>query len=119
MTKKTPTKNRATAGRAIRRKAKISASKARLVINQIRGMRVAQALAILEHTRRRSNPIVLDLLKSAVANAVQQKSANPDDLIVTEARVDQGPMLKRMRPRAMGRGMAIQKKTSHIILAVG
>ena len=119
MAKQKKIENRETAGIAIRRKAKISASKARLVIDQIRGMRVVQALAILEHTQRRTNPIVLDLLKSAVANAVQQKSANPDELIITEARVDQGPMLKRMRPRAMGRGMQIQKKTAHIILAVG
>ena len=112
--------NRASIARAVKVRSLIAPMKVRLVIDQIRGMNVVQALAILEHTRRSANPIVLDLLKSAVANAVEKNgSVNPDELIVTEARVDQGPTLKRMRPRAMGRGASIQKKSSHIILAVG
>lgn len=102
------------------RKARVAPRKARLVIDQLRGMNAANALAWLEHTRRRSNPIVSDLLKSAIANAMQQDaSVNPDELVITEARVDQGIVLKRLRARAMGRGTIIRKKTSHITLAVG
>ena len=105
---------------ATRRSARVAPRKARLVVDLIRGMKVVEALAVLEHTRRRSNPIMLDLLKSAVANAMEKNNKiNPDELIVTEARVDQGPAFKRMQARAMGRGALIIKKTSHIMLAVG
>ncbi|MDT8446222.1 MAG: 50S ribosomal protein L22 [bacterium] len=100
--------------------ARVSARKARMVIDQIRGMQVAKALATLENTRRAANPIVQKVLQSAVANAVQKDgSVNVEDLIITEARVDQGRQLKRMRARAMGRGMMVRKKTSHIRLSVG
>ena len=106
--------------RAVGMKSRVTARKARLVMDQIRGMNAAQAIAILENTRRASNPIVLCVLKSAIANAVQKdSSANPDDLIILEAKADEGATLKRMRPRAMGRGCIIRKKTSHITLAVG
>ncbi|OGG93694.1 MAG: 50S ribosomal protein L22 [Candidatus Lambdaproteobacteria bacterium RIFOXYD12_FULL_49_8] len=98
----------------------IAPRKARMVIDQIRGLKVVQALAILESQHRSSNPIVQKVLQSAIANAVEKnKSINPDDLIVTEARVDQGKVIKRLRARAMGRGMQIQKKGSHIRLSVG
>ena len=100
--------------------AKIAPRKAQLVADQIRGMNVVQALAILENTRRTANPIVQKVLQSAIANAVEKdKSINPDGLVITEARVDQGRMLKRLRARAMGRGMLVRKKTSHIRLSVG
>ena len=113
-------KNRASIAIARAKNARVAPRKARLVADQIRGMNVAQALAILEHTIRRSNPIMLDLLKSAVANAMEKNNKiNPDELFITEARVDQARSLKRMRARAMGRGCLIVKKSSHIILAVG
>jgi len=100
--------------------ARVTPSKARLVINQIRGTNVTHALATLEQTRRSSNPIVKKILESAVANAVEKDSGvNPDELIITEARVDQGRTLKRIRPRAMGRATQILKKSSHITLSVG
>lgn len=100
--------------------AHVAPRKARLVIDQIRGLKVVTALAILENERRGSNPIVQKVLQSAIANAVQKdKSINPDDLVITEARVDQGNVLKRLRARAMGRGMLIRKKGSHIRLSVG
>lgn len=100
--------------------AKVSPRKAMMVADQIRGMKVVQALAILEHTRKASNSIMQKVLQSAVANAVQKDSSvNPDELVVTEARVDQGKMLKRMQARAMGRGVLVRKKTSHIRLSVG
>ena len=112
--------NRASIAIARANNARVAPRKARLVVDQIRGMKVNNALAILEHTIRRSNPIMLDLLKSAVANAMEKdQSVNPDELVVTEARVDQARSLKRMRARAMGRGCLIVKKSSHIILAVG
>ena len=102
------------------RNARVAPRKARLVIDQIRGMNVAQALAVLDNTRRGSNPIVYKVLQSAIANAVQKDgNVDPDGLIVTEARVDQARVLKRMRPRAMGRGALILKKSSHISLSVG
>ena len=102
------------------RKARVAPRKARLVVDLIRGMNVTQALAILDNTRRTTNPIMLALLKSAIANAVQKdEQVNPDELIITEARVDQGATLKRLRARAMGRGMIVRKKSSHIIIAVG
>jgi large subunit ribosomal protein L22 len=100
--------------------AKVTPRKAQMVADQIRGMKVVHALAILENTRRSANPIVQKVLQSAIANAVEKdQSINPDDLVITEARVDQARVLKRMRARAMGRGMLVRKKTSHIRLSVG
>jgi len=100
--------------------AKVTPRKAMLVADQIRGMNVVNALAILDNTRRSANPIVHKVLQSAVANAVEKdQSINPDELVITEARVDQGRVLKRLRARAMGRGALVRKKTSHIRLSVG
>lgn len=100
--------------------ARVAPRKARLVIDQIRGENVAHALATLEQTHRRSNPIVKKILESAIANAVEKdKAVNPDELIITEARVDKGRTLKRIRPRAMGRATQILKRSSHITLSVG
>ncbi|MBU2512435.1 50S ribosomal protein L22 [bacterium] len=100
--------------------ARVAPRKARLVIEQIRGLNVTYALATLENTRRSANPIVVKVLRSAIANAVEKDSSvNPDDLIITEARVDKGRTLKRIRPRAMGRATQILKHSSHISLSVG
>ena len=100
--------------------ARVAPRKARLVIDQIRGLKAVNALAILDNQRRGSNPMVHKVLQSAIANAVQKDSSiNPDDLVITEARVDEGKVLKRLRARAMGRGMLIRKKGSHIRLSVG
>ncbi len=100
--------------------AKVAPQKARMVIDQIKGLKVTYALATLENTRRSANPIVEKVLRSAIANAVEKdKTVNPDELIITEARVDKGRTLKRIRPRAMGRATQILKRSSHIILSVG
>lgn len=100
--------------------ARVAPRKARLVIDQIRGANVTHALATLEQTRKSSNPIVKKILESAIANAVEKNSSvNPDELIITEARVDKGRTLKRIRPRAMGRATQILKRSSHITLSVG
>lgn len=118
--KKQNTEKRNHLAKASARNARIAPRKARLVIDQIRGANVVNALGVLENTRRASNPIVQKVLKSAIANAVEKDSSvNPDDLIITEARVDEGRTLKRMQPRAMGRATVIRKRSSHITLAVG
>ncbi len=114
------TPNKASIAKASMRHARVAPRKARLVIDQIRGLNVAYALATLENTRRSANPIVEKILRSAIANAVEKDSSvNPDDLIITEARVDKGRTLKRIRPRAMGRATQILKHSSHISVAVG
>ena len=99
---------------------KVSPRKARLVINMIRGQKVRFAVGFLENTRRTSNPYILNILRSAIAN-VEQKFPGfiSDKLYVTEARVDKGYVLKRFRARAMGRGAPVLKKTSHIKISVG
>lgn len=118
--KKNTKPNKAPIAKASMRHARVAPRKARLVVDQIRGLNVTYALAVLENTRRSANPIVEKVLRSAVANAVEKDSSvNPDELIVTEARVDKGRTLKRIRPRAMGRATQILKHSSHISLAVG
>lgn len=120
MKSKVDIKSRTPIAKASMKQARVSPRKAKLVADQIRGMNVVQALAILENTRRASNPIVRKVLQSAIANAVEkQNSVNPDELIVTEAKVDKGRTLKRIRPRAMGRATQILKRSSHIYLSVG
>ena len=100
--------------------ARIAPRKARLVIDQIRGVNVVDALGMLENVRRASNPIIKGILQSAFANAIEKDdSLDPDKLVITEARVDEGRTLKRMQPRAMGRATVIRKRSSHITLAVG
>lgn len=107
-------------GKASLKHVRIAPRKVRLVIDRVRGMNVAQAIGTLENTRRNANPIIRDLLKSAIANAVQKNEGiDPDRLKIVEARVDKGRTLKRMRPRAMGRGAQILKKSSHILISVG
>lgn len=98
----------------------ISPTKVRVVINAIRGRKVDDAIAFLENTRRASNPHLLQLIKSAIANA-QQKQAETEigKLIIKEIKVDKGFVLKRLRPRAMGRGSLIRKRSSHIFVGLG
>jgi large subunit ribosomal protein L22 len=93
---------------------RISTSKVKIVIDLIRGKSVAQATAILRGTPKAASPIVEKILNSAVANAENNQGLMRDDLIVAEVFADQGPTLKRMQPRAQGRGFKILKRTSHI-----
>jgi ribosomal protein L22 len=90
--------------------------KARLVIDHIRGKDVAQARAILMHTPRAASRDVLKLLDSAIANAENNHDLVADDLKVGKAYVDEGPTLKRYRPRALGRATRIRKRTSHMTI---
>jgi ribosomal protein L22 len=90
--------------------------KARLVMDHIRGKRVEQAQAILEHAPRAVSSDSLKLLRSAVANAEDAYELGADELTVMRAYVDEGPTIKRYRPRALGRATRINKRTSHMTI---
>lgn len=100
------------------RSIRIAPRKAKLVIDLIRGKQVGDAIAILRHTPKAASPIVEKLLNSAIANAEHNYSLDVNKLVITEAFVNQGPTMKRFRPRAMGRASRINKRTSHITLVV-
>lgn len=104
--------------KAIARYIRIAPRKVRLVIDLIRGKAVGDAVAILRHTPKAASPVVEKVLNSALANAEHNYSMDVNSLIVSEAFVDQGPTLKRFRPRAMGRASKIHKRTSHITLVL-
>ncbi|MFB5678940.1 50S ribosomal protein L22 [Paenibacillus terreus] len=100
------------------RSVRISARKVKLVIDLIRGKQVGEAVAILRHTPKAASPVVEKLLNSAIANAEHNYSMDVNNLVVSEVFVNQGPTMKRFRPRAMGRASRINKRTSHITLVV-
>ncbi len=97
---------------------RIAPRKARLVVDLIRGKDVGEAIAILKHTNRSASPVVEKVLKSAIANAEHNYEMDPDNLVVSEAYVNEGITLKRYRPRAQGRASKIDKRTSHITVVV-
>jgi large subunit ribosomal protein L22 len=97
---------------------RVSPRKARQVVDMIRGKSVQEAKAILLLTPRGAAPIVRKVLDSAVANAEHNHELSADELVVVKAFVDEGPTLKRFRPRAMGRASRIRKRTSHITVCV-
>lgn len=100
------------------RSIRISARKVKLVIDLIRGKQVGEAVAILRHTPKSASPVVEKLLNSAIANAEHNYSMDVNKLFISEVFVNQGPTMKRFRPRAMGRASRINKRTSHITLVV-
>ncbi len=104
--------------RAIHRHARVAPRKVRLVADLVRGMPVTRALEILACTRKGAAPMLTRVINSAVANATTKGDVDVDQLLVSKITVDQGPMLKRYLPRAMGRATMIQKKTSHILVVV-
>jgi large subunit ribosomal protein L22 len=98
---------------------RVSARKARLVLDQIRGKSVGEALATLEYTPRAAARLVEKVLRSAVANAEHNHQVrNLDDLRVVQAIADGGPSMKRVQPRAMGRAFFIRHRTSHLTIGV-
>lgn len=97
---------------------RISPRKARQIVDLIRGKSAQEALTILQFIPKKSAEMVYKVLKSAVANAENNYNLDVDQLVVSKAFVDQGPTLKRVRPRARGRGYLIRKRTSHITVAV-
>jgi large subunit ribosomal protein L22 len=105
--------------KAIARYVRISPRKVRQVVDLIRGKKVSDALAILQFTPKGATEPVTKVLQSAVANAEHNYEMDTDTLFVKEVFVDQGPTLKRIKPRAMGRADQIRKRTSHITVVVG
>jgi len=104
--------------RAHARYVRTSARKARMVCGHLRGKSVQEARAILAFTPREVARDWSKLLESAVANAESNHELLEDDLIVREAYADEGPTIKRFRPRAMGRATPIRKRTSHLTIAL-
>ncbi|MCG6895981.1 MAG: 50S ribosomal protein L22 [Thiocapsa sp.] len=98
--------------------ARVSAQKARLVADLIRGRDVEEALNTLAFSTKKGARIIKKVLESAIANAEHNEGADIDELKVASIHVDEGPTMKRIRPRAKGRANRIMKRTSHIRLTV-
>jgi large subunit ribosomal protein L22 len=97
---------------------RITPMKARRVVDMVRGRRVDEALALLQFAPQAASETVYKVLESAVANAETTEDLDRNTLVVTKATVDEGPTMKRWRPRAQGRASRINKRTSHITLVV-
>ena len=102
--------------RAAARYVRISPRKIRLIIDQIRGKKVEEALNLLSFSPQRGAFILRKLLNSAIANAQQNSDVDVDNLYINRIFADEGPVLKRFRPRAMGRATRILKRTSHLTI---
>jgi len=94
--------------------ARVGAQKARLVADMVRGKDVNEAVKTLTFMNKKTAGLIKKLIESAVAKADYKKVMDVDNLIVKSIWVDQGPVLKRFRPRAQGRAFGVRKKTSHI-----
>jgi large subunit ribosomal protein L22 len=92
--------------------------KVRRVLDLVRGLPVDEARVVLEFTNRKAAGTIIKVLDSAVANAEHNFALDADELYVAEAYADEGPTLKRWRPRARGRATKIRKRTSHITIVV-
>lgn len=104
--------------RAIAKYVRISPQKCRLVADQVRRLPVGQALELLEFSPKKAAKPIRKVLESAIANAEHNQGADIDELKVNAIMVDEGPVLKRWRPRAKGRATAIIKRTCHITVTV-
>ena len=104
---------------AVLRGVRLSPQKGRLVADQIRGMPVDKALDLLNFSPKKGAEIIKKVLESAIANAEHNDGADIDELKVKTIFVEKGPVLKRFRPRAKGRGVKILKPTCHVFLTVG
>lgn len=98
---------------------RISAQKARLVADLIRGKSVAQALNVLVFTRKKAAGLIKKALDSAIANAEHNEGADVDELVVKTIYIDKAASLRRFAARAKGRGAKIEKQTCHIVVTVG
>ncbi len=103
---------------AVARFVRVTPMKARRVVDMVRGAPVDEALATLRFAPQAASEVVYKVLQSAVSNATTTESLDRGTLVVTKARVDEGPTLKRFRPRAQGRASRILKRTSHITVVV-
>lgn len=108
--------NRETRPHAILRNIRISDSKARIVLNEIKGKDAALALAMLNYSPRYASHVIGKLLKSAMANAENNMGLDPNKLYIEEAFANRASIMKRIRPRAKGRAYGIQKRFCHITL---
>jgi large subunit ribosomal protein L22 len=104
--------------KAVLRYIRISPQKARLVADLVRGLKIENALNTLRFMPKKGARILRKVLESAVANAGQNEAIDVDTLFIKEIQIDGGPMLKRIRPRAMGRASRILKRTSHITIVL-
>jgi large subunit ribosomal protein L22 len=104
--------------RAVARYVRVAPRKARLMVDLIRGKSIDDARAILKFAPQAAAEVVEKVLNSAVANAEKNLHLKSDELIVGSTFVDEGPTLKRIQPRAMGRAFRINKRTSHITVVV-
>lgn len=95
-----------------------SARKVRLVADLVRDMRVTDAQELLVHTNKKASELVADAIKSAAANAEHNYNISKNKLTIAEIRVDEGPSLKRFRPRARGSAGRVLKRTSHLTVVV-
>lgn len=95
---------------------RISAQKARLVADLIRKKETKEALSILKNSNKKAASLLLKLLQSAIANAINTKGMNVDKLFIAQILVNEGPTLKRFQPRSQGRAYSIFKRTSHMII---
>ncbi len=116
-----PTKSDASAlpgARAVARHVRVSPMKARRVVDLVRGLPATEALTVLKFAPQAASEQVYKVLASAIANAENNERLDPDSLLVRAAYVDEGPTLKRFRPRAQGRAYRIRKRTCHITIEV-
>ena len=105
--------------RAVAKYVRIAPRKVRIVADLIRGKGVDEALSILKYTPKAASSVLTKVVSSAAANAENNFDLNRADLIISETYVDQGPTLKRIKPRARGQAFRINKRTSHITVVVG
>jgi len=107
-------------GTATLRFARVSAQKARLVADIVRGKDASDAVRLLAYLPKKSAPLIRKLIESAIANVEHQnQDVDVDSLFVQSIEVNQGPGLRRFRPRAQGRATPVVKKTAHITVTVG
>jgi len=104
--------------RAKARYVRTSPRKVRIVADQIRGLEVERAIALLNFSPRGASVPVLKLLQSAAANAENNYDLDPEEMRITSISVDEGPTMRRYRPRARGRATRIEKRSSHINIAL-
>lgn len=100
--------------RAVARYMRISPQKVRLIMDEVRGKKVEEAVRLLSFSPIRGARVLKKLINSAVANAEANKEIDVDTLYIKRIYADQGPIMKRFRPRAMGRASRIRKRTSHL-----
>jgi large subunit ribosomal protein L22 len=103
---------------AVAKFVRISPRKIRLIMDQVRGKRVDEALNMLSFAPQKGAPILKKLINSAVANAEQNSGVDVDALFVKRVYADEGPTLKRFRPRAQGRATRIRKRSSHLTVVL-